>query len=99
MRTRLDPQDPLDFRPSSLKVTRGYLERFRAVGGILAATPKILSVFHRDVSRGLSKNGRKRKAEFTSDSLLRTILVMEVEGLPYRDTVVRKMDGQLWKSG
>jgi IS5 family transposase len=94
MRTKLDPQDPLDFRPSSLKVTREYQEKYRAVDKILAATPEILSVFHREVSRVLSKKGRKRQAEFTSDNLLRTILVMEVEGLPYRETVVRIDDSQ-----
>jgi len=94
MRTKLDPQDPLDFRPSSLKVTREYQEKYRAVDKILAETPEILSVFHREISRVLSKKGRKRKAEFTSDNLLRTILVMEIEGLPYRDTVVRIDDSQ-----
>ena len=61
---------------------------------ILAATPKILTVFQRDVARVLSKAGRKRTAHFTSDHLLRAILVMELEGLPYRETVVRIDDRQ-----
>jgi len=37
----------------------------------------------------LGRTGRKRQAQFTSDQLLRAILVMEIEGLPYRETVVR----------
>jgi IS5 family transposase len=89
MRIKLDPQEPLDFSPARLKVTRDYHEKYAAVDRILAETPQILTLFHRDVSRVLSKAGRKRQAHFTSDHLLRAILVMEIEGLPYRETVVR----------
>lgn len=94
MRTKLDPQDPLDFSPSRLKVTREYHEKYFAVDRILSETPKILSVFHREVCRVLSRKGRERRADFTSDQILRAILVMEIEGLPYRDTVVRIDDSQ-----
>jgi len=94
MRIKLNPQEPLDFSPAHLKVTRDYHQKYQAVDRILAETPKILTLFHRDVSRVLSKAGRKRRAHFTSDHLLRAILVMELEGLPYRDTVVRIDDSQ-----
>lgn len=89
MRTKLDPQDPLDFSPSQLKVTQEYHAKFIAVDRILTETPAILSAFHVEISKGLGKQGRARKAEFTSDQLLRAILVMEIEGLPYRETVIR----------
>jgi len=89
MRTKMDPQDPLDFSPSRLKVTREYHEKYFAVDRVLSETPKILNLFHREVSRILGKMGRKRRAEFTSDQILRAILVMEIEGLPYRETVIR----------
>ncbi len=94
MRIKLNPQEPLDFSPAHLKVTRDYHQKYQAVDGILAETPKILTLFHRDVSRVLSQAGRKRRAHFTSDHLLRAILVMELEGLPYRETVVRIDDSQ-----
>lgn len=94
MRTKLNPQDPLDFSPSRLKVTRDYHEKFRAVDRILAETPKILEILHREISSLSSKKGRKREATFTSDQLLRAILVMEMEGLPYRDAVVRIDDSE-----
>ena len=94
MRIKLDPQEPLDFSPARLKVTRDYHQKYEAVDRILADTPKILTVFQRDVSRVLSKAGRQRTAHFTSDQLLRAIGVMEVEGLPYRETVVRIDDSQ-----
>src|SRR5438093_7904235 len=94
MRIKLNPQEPLDFSPSRLKVTRDYHQKYEAVDRILAETPRILTVFHGDVSHVLSKAGRKRQAHFTSDHLLRAILVMEIEGLPYRETVVRIDDSQ-----
>jgi len=89
MRTKIDPQDPLDFGPSSLKVTRAYYGKYQAVDRILSETPAILDIFHRRIVKLLSKKGRKRTAAFTSDQLLRAILVMEIEGLPYREAVVR----------
>jgi IS5 family transposase len=89
MRAKLDPQDPLDFCPPRLKVTRDYHEKYSAVDRILAETPEILHVFHRHVSKTLSKASSRRRATFTSDQLLRAILVMEIEGLPYRETIVR----------
>jgi IS5 family transposase len=94
MRTKLDPQDALDFSPASLKVTRQYHEKYRAVDKILSETPAILDIFHRQVSRLLTRKGRKRRAQFTSDQLLRAILVMEIEGLPYREAAVRIDDSQ-----
>jgi len=94
MRTKLDPQEPLDFTLSRLKVTRQYHEKYREVDRILAETPEILNVFHRHVAKLLDTAGRKRRATFTSDQILRAILVMEIEGLPYRETVVRIDDSQ-----
>lgn len=89
MRTKLDPQDVLDFSPASLKVTRQYHEKYRIVDTVLSETPAILDLFHRQVSRLRIKHGRSRRAAFTSDQLLRAILVMEIEGLPYREAAVR----------
>lgn len=94
MRTKMDPQDPLDFSPSRLKVTREYHERYFAVDRVLSETPKILNLFHREISRVLGKKGRERRAQFTSDQILRAVLVMEIEGLPYRETVIRIDDSQ-----
>jgi IS5 family transposase len=89
MRPKLDPQEPLDFSPSHLKVTREYHEKYRAVDEILTATPEILNIFHQHVSCALRQGKGNRRATFTSDQILRALLVMEIEGLPYRETAVR----------
>ena len=89
MRLKFDPQDPLELSPSPLKVTREYYQKYFRVDKILQENPGLLGLFHRQVSRVLNKKGGKRRAGFTSEQLFRAILVMEIEGLPYRDTVVR----------
>jgi hypothetical protein len=39
------------------------------------------------VCRVLNVSGRKRLSRLTSDELLRAILVMEIEGLGYREVI------------
>ena len=57
---------------------------------ILNDHPKILETVHRDLQQ-LSKatSRRGRKAVFTSENLLRAIVVMQREGLDYREASVR----------
>jgi IS5 family transposase len=94
MRIKINPQIPLDFNGSHLKVTREYYKKYQAINQILSQTPKILETFHRDISRSLGKGGRKRISTFTSDQFLRAILVMEIEHLSYRSTIIRIDDSQ-----
>ena len=94
MRLKINPQIPLEFGPSHLKVTREYYEKYRRINVILSERPKILEAFHKEVCGALNVGGSKRLAGFTSDELLRAILVMEIEGLPYRETVIRIDDSR-----
>jgi len=89
MRLKANPQISLEFGPSHLKVTREYYEKYRRINQILTQTPEILEVFHGEVCRALNVSRRKRLSGFTSEELLRAILVMEIEGLPYREAVIR----------
>jgi len=94
MRTKLDPQAPLHFGSSHLKVTQRYYHKYAAINRILLDVPEILSAFHQDAAVPLERAARKRRAIFTSDQLLRAILVMEVEQLPYRATTLRIDDSE-----
>jgi IS5 family transposase len=60
------------------------------VDAILDKHPEILEMAHRDLAK-LSKatSRRGRKADFTSENLFRAILVMQREGLDYREASVR----------
>lgn len=97
MRVKFNPQMSLDLGPSHLKVTREYFRKYQAVNEILLESPQILEAFHRELCR-MGKRGRRRLARYTSDQCFRAILVMEIEGLPFRETVIRIDDSQMLRN-
>jgi len=71
------------------KVVRGYRDRYRAISQVLDANREILDVVHEDLKK-LSQGGRKgRKGDFTSENILRALIVQDTEGLPFREAVIR----------
>lgn len=71
------------------KVVRDYRARYRAISQVLDENPQILDRVHEDLKK-LSQGGRRgRKGDFTSENILRALIVQHVEGLPFRETVVR----------
>jgi hypothetical protein len=71
------------------KVVRDYRGRYRAISQVLDKNPEILDLVDRDL-RKLSQGGRQgRKADFTSENILRALIVQHVEGLPFREMVIR----------
>ena len=72
------------------KIVREYRREYKVVNEILDGHPEILEMVHRDLAK-LSKatSRRGRKADFTSENLFRAILVMQREGLDYREASVR----------
>jgi len=72
------------------KIVREYRNQYKVIGEILDNHPTILEMAHRDLSK-LSKatSRRGRKADFTSENLFRAIVVMQREGLDYREASLR----------
>jgi IS5 family transposase len=71
------------------KVVRDYRARYRAISQVLDKNPEVLDLVDRDL-RKLSQGGRKgRKGDFTSESILRALIVQDMEGLPFREAVIR----------
>jgi IS5 family transposase len=71
------------------KVVRDYRARYRAISQVLEKNREILDAVHRDLQK-LSQGGRKgRKGDFTSENILRALVVQHVEGLPLREAVIR----------
>jgi IS5 family transposase len=71
------------------KVVRDYRARYRAIGQVLDGNREILTLVHNDLqklSRGSSKG---RRGDYTSENILRALLVQHLEGLSFRDTVIR----------
>jgi IS5 family transposase len=95
MRNKIDGQPYLEFRlESSRKVVREYLAKYEAISQVLDGNPQILDRAHDDFKK-LSERGdgaadnRDRSASYTSENLLRALIVLCVEQESYRDCVVR----------
>ena len=72
------------------KIVREYRQEYKVIGEILDKQTKVLEMAHADLaklSKGTSRRGRT--ADFTSENLFRAIVVMQREGLDYREASVR----------
>jgi len=89
MRRQLIPEQYFDFsEKSSLKVVLEYRQKYEALSEVLDANPDLLRLAHRDWARLLSTSPEGRSG-YTSEQLLRALLVMFLEGDSYRDVVIR----------
>lgn len=71
------------------KTVLEYREKYKGVSRILDNHPEVLKLAHEDLKK-LSQGGCKgRRGDFTSETLLRALIVHAIEGLSFRETVVR----------
>ena len=71
------------------KVVRDYRARYRTISQVLDDNPEILDLVDRDLQK-LSQGGWDgRKGDFTSENILRALIVQDAEGLPFREAVIR----------
>lgn len=88
MRRKILNQEYLYFGgKSAVKVVREYWAKYEAMGRILEANPGILDIAHRDFDKSLSQSEYGRGG-YTSEQILRSIVVMFIEEKSYRDTVI-----------
>jgi hypothetical protein len=88
LRNKTADQEYLDFSiKSTLKVVNEYRAKYDGIGQVLEANPKILDIAHEDFRRVLSKSEYGRSG-YTSEQILRSIVVMFTEDNGYRDTVI-----------
>jgi len=74
---------------SELKIVRTHRKKYKRISAILDKNPEILALAHRDL-KTLSRGGRGgRRATFTSENLLRALIVHTLEGDDLRGTIVR----------
>jgi len=89
LREKTLQQEYLDFsRKSSVKVVREYRMKYKGISEVLELNPKILNLAHKDFSKGLSESDGGRRG-YTSEQILRSLIVMFIEGDSFRDVVVR----------
>jgi len=89
LREKVLHQGYLNFsKKSTLKVVKEYRNKYEAVSKVLEANTGILSLAHKDFSSVLSES-EKGRGGYTSEQILRSLIVMFIEGDSYRDVVVR----------
>jgi len=91
----MDAQSVLEFPLSHLALTRAYYAKYKTVSKLLDQTPEIVALAHSDLGHALEQiAGSKRNPRFryTSDNVLRVLLVQLLEGLSLREAVVRVDD-------
>lgn len=88
MRTQATTTMYFDFSGvSTIKVGKEYRAKYQALSDLLDANPQVLALAHRDWAKRLSTSTKGRDG-YTSEQLLRSLIVMFVAGLDYRGTVV-----------
>jgi transposase, IS5 family len=71
------------------KIVRDYRVRYRAISQVLDANQGILNIVHRDLLKLSEGDATGRAGDYTSENILRALLVQHLEGLSFRDTVIR----------
>ena len=94
---RMNNQLELSFQASSLDITNKYYSRYEKISQILDGNSKIVRLVHGDLKKVLTAkdlSGRGRTSKCAADSILRIVICMTVEGLSFRDVVVRIDDSK-----
>lgn len=95
MRSKFDPQLYFEFPlESSRKVVKEYQAKYQAIHEVLLENPRILDRAHRDFKKLSTRNdqaveNRDREATYTSENILRALIVQCVEQTDYRETTIR----------
>jgi len=90
MRTKSTKQQYFDFSVKSrLKVVNEYRNKYKIVSQLLDDNTQLVSLIHQDLAKMLSKSNNGRKSEYTSEQILRSLIVMFIEQDSLRQTVIR----------
>ena len=88
MRTKMSHEFYFNFAgESSLQIVNEYRKKYDLLSMILDANPDLLAQAHKDWVQWLSTSTKGREG-YTSEQLLRALIVMFLEGQSYRDAVV-----------
>lgn len=89
MRIKSTKQQYIDFScESTLKVVNEYREKYNVLSQLLDENPQLVSLVHQDLAKMLSNSDKGRQSEYTSEQILRCLVVQFVEQQSFRDVVV-----------
>ena len=90
MRLKYDPQIYIHWiEPAHLKVVKRFRCKYDRISRILDENPAILSMIDKDLQMLSRGNRKRRKSRYTSENLLRALIVHQIECTSFRETVVR----------
>lgn len=91
----IQPSFPLQFNRMPKEFIE-YRKRYERMDRILDANPAIVDAVHSDLSNIFSDDGRS--TTFSSEQLIRMIIVKNVEGLSLRETIIRIADSDFLRN-
>lgn len=90
MREKFESQLYLEFSGNAtLKVVKEYREKYKNIREILDKNPKILNVVHNDIKHLYRSSNMGRKCTYTTEHILRALIVHNIECTDWRETIVR----------
>lgn len=97
-RSKKDSERCLTFLPSDLALTNEFYAKYEAISATLDACPQILVRVHRDLEEALdhinASEDRGGGFRYSSENVLRMLLVQVIEGLSLREVVIRIDDSR-----
>lgn len=98
MRTKivLDPAFPIQLAKAELEIYGQFQLRYERISEILDRNPCILHAVHADLLHWGSEDGRK--STFSTEQLFRVLLVKQLEGESFRDTIIRVCDSPVLRN-
>ncbi len=89
MRIKSIKQQYIDFSyESRLKVVNEYREKYNLISQLLDDNPQLVSLVHHDLAKMLSQSNKGRKSGYTSEQILRCLVVQFIEQQSFRDVAV-----------
>lgn len=79
-------------------IVNEYHDHYNRIDQLLQAMPGVLKLVHDDIAALSQKTVRQREAEFTTENLLRAIVLMQSEGWNLRETTIRIADSLFFQN-
>jgi len=71
------------------RIIKEYRDTYQAISQVLDANPEILLAVHEDLKELSEGSSKGRGGDYTSENILRALIVKHKEGLTYRKAVIR----------
>ena len=80
------------------KIVNEYHDDYNHIDQLLQSMPAVLRLLHDDLAELSAATVKEREADFTSENLVRALLLMQREGWNYRETTIRIADSVFFQN-